>query len=376
MERDRSNRIIAYDSARAFAVIGMIFVNTIKIMDIRRLEPSWVDRTVNLITGRAAVIFVMLAGAGMLLSYDRTPTCDKVAFRQRMLMRAALLGSIGGLFMIVWNADILHFYAAYIMLGVILLDTSTSILINIIKKMVLISLPICMVVAYEIEGGQIYETLFMVYTPSPIIDYFFLSNYYPVFPWFCFFLMGMLLGHLERSPDKRVFKQIFAVSSIIFIGIEVFSSSLNTDALAGRWVDLDNPLWRAIILSEAFPVTPLFLFSAGASGLALISLLRLLEERSKRVRWLISWVALGRMSLTFYIFHILICDAYNRWVVHQQGNASGHQAIFFAIGFIIIGTLFASVWSYCFGRGPLEFGINKLTKFLSKSVIQSWQLKL
>ena len=71
MGRDRPNRIIAYDSARAFAVIGMILVYTIKMMDIRHLEPSWVDRTVNLTTGRAAVIFVMLAGACMILSYDR-----------------------------------------------------------------------------------------------------------------------------------------------------------------------------------------------------------------------------------------------------------------------------------------------------------------
>ena len=371
-----SNRIIAYDSARTVAVIGMIFINTIKILDIRHFESSWADRMVNLVTGRAAVIFVMLAGAGMILSYDRTSIRDKTAFRQRMLMRAALLGSIGGLFMMVWNADILHYYAGYILLGVILLDTSTSILINILKKMVLISLPICMVVAYEVEGGQIYETLFMACTPSLIADYFFLSNYYPVFPWFCFFLMGMLLGHLEMSPNKRIFKQIFTVSSILFLGIEVFSSSLNTDAVAGRWVDLDNPLWRSIILSEAFPVTPLFLFSAGALGLALISLLRLLEERPKRARSLISWVALGRMSLSVYIFHILICNTYNQWIVHQQGNASGHQAITFAIGFIMIGIVLASVWSYCFGRGPLEFGINKLTKFLSKPLIQSWQTKI
>jgi uncharacterized membrane protein YeiB len=53
---------------------------------------------------------------------------------------------------------------------------------------------------------------------------------------------------------------------------------------------------------------------------------------------------------------------------------SGHQALFFAIGFIVAGTLFAGAWSRRFKQGPIEWGMNRLTRFIPKAARPSWQL--
>lgn len=359
-------RILAYDRARALAVVGMIFVNTCKILDINRFKPWWVDTLVRLATGRAAVLFVMLAGAGMAMAYDRAPDSEKPLVRGRMIARASWLWVFGILLTMVWNADILHFYTAYILFGVLLLDGRTARLKKILAIITAASMLVCALVTYDYEGGQILEAVFDAGLSGLVANYFFFSNYYPVFPWFCFFLLGMLIGRLERSPEKRRFLLVLGASSLCFVGIELFSALLNAETIAGRWVDIEMPLWRAFSLSEAFPVGPLFVFSAGASGLAVISLLRLLPERPSSSGSFSPLAAFGRLSLTFYISHILIGHVYRRWMGNPNAIVPKDQALFFSTGFILAGIVFAAVWTRHFKRGPLEMVLDALSRLFLK----------
>jgi len=368
-----SNRILAYDRARALAVIGMIFVNTYKIMDINRFKPWWLDTLVRLVTGRAAVLFVMLAGAGIVLAYDRASDNEKRLVRGRLIARASWLWLFGMLLSVVWNADILHFYTAYILFGVLLLDRHTARLKTTLAIMAAASMIVCALVNYDYEGGQILEEGFDSGLPGLVVDYFFFSRYYPVFPWLCFFLLGMLIGRLERSPKRRRFAIAFVASGICFVGIELFSVLLNAETIAGRWVDIELPLWRAFTLSEAFPVGPLFVFSAGASGLAAISLLRILPERKPAAGSFSPLAAFGRLSLTFYISHILIGQVYRRWIIKPDAMVSNDQALFFATGFIAAGMAFAAVWTRHFNRGPLEKVLDALSRLFPKRRTASLQ---
>jgi uncharacterized protein len=361
-----SNRIVAYDHARALAVLGMIFVNTYKIMDINRFKPWWLDTLVRLATGRAAVLFVMLAGGGIVLAYDRACDNEKPLVRGRMIARASWLWLFGMLLTMVWNADILHFYTAYLLFGVLLLDRRTARLKKLLAIIAAVSMIVCALVTYDYEGGQILEEVFDSGLSGLVVDYFFFSTFYPVFPWFCFFLLGMLIGRLERSPEKMRFHLVFAASSICFVGIELFSALLNAETVAGRWVDIDLPLWRAFSLSEAFPAGPLFVFSAGASGLAAISLLRLLSERKSPRESFSPLAAFGRLSLTFYIAHILIGHVYRRWIGKPHAIVSNGQALLFSTGFILAGMVFAVVWTRHFKRGPLEMVLDALSRLFLK----------
>jgi uncharacterized membrane protein YeiB len=361
-----SNRLLAYDRARALAIIGMIFVNATHMMGINDLKPWWAEVLISFITGRAAAIFVMLAGAGMAMAYHRAPAITKPSLKTQMLIRAAALCMIGFLLMIVWDADILHFYTAYIIGGLLLLERPTRRLNKILVLLVAVSMPISALATYENEGGEIYWLPFGQGPLNLIADYLFLNEYYPVLPWFCFFLVGMLLGRLERSPEIWKFKIIFVGSIIVFMAVESLSAMLNAETVAGRWFDIEMPGWRAFSLSEAFPAGPLFFFSAGASSLALISFLRLLPERTHASGFPTPMVAFGRLSLTFYISHILVGYTYNRWAVNQYGLASSNQAVFFATIFILAGLVFANRWLRYFKRGPLETVVNALTSVFLK----------
>jgi uncharacterized membrane protein YeiB len=371
-----ANRIAAYDHARALAIIGMILVNTRMIMSQDVLDPWWVDTFIDLITGRAAVVFVMLAGAGMVMAYDRASVDARPVIKMRLIVRASLLYGIGLLLMPVWSADILHYYTAYIIGGVILLDVGTRWLRKILCVLVTLSIPLCILVVYEWEVGRIIETLV---SPGPLeglLDYFFFSNNYPVLPWICFFLAGMLLGRLERNPDKNRFQILFISSSIAFITTELLSALLNIEPITGRWFDIEEPGWRALGLSKAFPVGPLFLFSAGASGLALISFLRGLTVQTQVPPRPSRLSAFGRLPFTVYLSHILLGHAYNQWIVDQYGSASSRQALLFAVGFIIAANLFASVWTRFFMRGPLEMAMNALTQAIRKPAIADWRTEM
>jgi uncharacterized membrane protein YeiB len=366
-------RIDAYDHARAVAIIGMIVVNTRTIMNRHILEPWWIDSVIDLITGRGAAIFVMLAGAGMVMAYDRAPDDAKPLLRMRLVVRATLLFMIGFLLMTVWKADILHYYTAYIIGGVILLDRRARCLRKILIALVAVSIPVCTLVVYESEGGLIIETLVSTGPLAGLLDYFFLSSYYPVLPWMCFFLVGMLLGRLERNPGKRRFQILFIGSGIGFMTIELLSALLNAEPIAGRWFDIEEPGWRAFSLSEAFPAGPLFLFSAGAFGVALISFFRWVPIQMRVTARPSLLSALGRLSLTVYISHILLGHACHQWIVKPYGSASSSQTLLFAVGFILAATFFALVWTRCFMRGPLEMAMIALTNTIMKSTRTVWQ---
>lgn len=355
-----SKRILAHDRARAWAIIGMIFVNATKLMGTNSLKPWWADTMITFITGRAAAVFVMLAGAGIVMAYDRASDIAKPLLKTRLIIRASLLCMIGFLLKNVWNPDILHYYTAYIIGGVILLERSTNQLKKLLGMLVLASMPICALVTYDYEGGDIIGEIFDEGPLAVMVNYFFLSEHYPVLPWFCFFLAGMILGRLERLSGKGKFYSMFAGSSLLLIAIELLSTLLNAETITGRWFEIEMPEWRAFSLSEAFPVGPLFVFSAGASSLALISFLRLLPKRAQASGDLSPLVAFGRLSLTFYVTHILVGHAFFQWVTHQHGKASSNHTLFFATVFVLAGIVFADRWMRHFRRGPLETAMDTL----------------
>lgn len=347
-------RILAYDRARALAVIGMIFVNTSNMLGVCGIAPEWAGTIIDFICGRAAVVFVMLAGIGVTLAYDRASPAGRPGIRKRLLSRALWLGLAGILLFQIWEADILHFYAVYFLLGVWLLDVDTPRLVRLLKWVVAVSMPVCALLAFDYEGGDILGPVNDLPLALSFVAGYVVGVYYPVFPWFGFFVVGMLMGRLERSPDGAVHRWLAAGGIIGCTAVEVLSALLNAETTAGRWVDLGEPLWRALTISEAFPVNPLFVFSATASGVALIALCRLLPERRLAEGKPGPLVAFGRLSLTLYISHIIIASAYDTWIQKHFGAASSGQVLGFSASYIVSGMVFAFLWTRRFDRGPLE----------------------
>ena len=119
------NRIEGYDVARALAVFGMVLVNYKSTMGSEYLGPEKLVGILSFLDGRAAALFVVLAGIGIsLLTRQARETGDVAALtthRRTLLSRAFFFFVVGLVYWPIWPADILHFYGAYIALSVVFL---------------------------------------------------------------------------------------------------------------------------------------------------------------------------------------------------------------------------------------------------------------
>ncbi|MDP2647420.1 MAG: heparan-alpha-glucosaminide N-acetyltransferase domain-containing protein, partial [Desulfobacterales bacterium] len=122
------DRIFGYDIARTFALIGMVIISFWELAGEEANSPGWLNFFVEIIMGRAAVGFVMLAGVGLhLLTVDSCGSGDPkriLESRHHLMKRALFLFIIGILNSLIWPWDILHFYAIYFMITAYLLCAS------------------------------------------------------------------------------------------------------------------------------------------------------------------------------------------------------------------------------------------------------------
>ena len=112
-----NSRIIGIDIARALAVIGMVIVNFKVVLGEK--GDSWVKLLASVFDGKASATFVVLAGVGIALGTNsalRINDLSKLRVAQiKIAKRALFLFVIGLSYMVIWPADILHFYGVYML---------------------------------------------------------------------------------------------------------------------------------------------------------------------------------------------------------------------------------------------------------------------
>ena len=65
--KPESNRIIGYDLARGLAILIMVVINFKVMLSVNDTFPGWLSSAVDFMDRRAAVMLVMIAGAGISL---------------------------------------------------------------------------------------------------------------------------------------------------------------------------------------------------------------------------------------------------------------------------------------------------------------------
>ncbi len=348
-----SRRVPGYDLARALAVLGMVVVNYTSMLEISRFSPAWLEPAVDFIYGRAAVVFVMLAGVSVSLMTLRRPSPSDLRTLRKRLFRRSLLLLISGLALWPWwAADILHFYAVFIAVGAWAITWPEERLIRRTAAILLISLPVCaaLTAAYDLN-----DVLFpgdSVYNAALLLDYF-TSPYYSVFPWLGFFLTGMVLGRREPANDS-FWRRAGIVGALGCLGLELLSGAAVAWAARRGW-ELEGLWWGAFMRSEAFPATPLFVLSSAFSALAVIGFCRAIPVDGRRSRLgLNTLAACGRLSLSLYVAHIAWGILFKKWVAGPEIDAGSGEMFLAAAGFGIFSMLFAFMWFRHFQRGPLE----------------------
>ena len=98
-------RIAGYDLARGIAVFVMLFINFREVFALQDVSWPWLSDAIALFNRRAAVVLVMVSGAGVSLIFRNMGAKS----RRILLDRAVFLFLAGGLLSRIWSADILHF---------------------------------------------------------------------------------------------------------------------------------------------------------------------------------------------------------------------------------------------------------------------------
>ncbi|MBB5514102.1 putative membrane protein YeiB [Rubricella aquisinus] len=342
----QSNRLIGLDIARFCALVGMIIVN-FDVVVVRAGSPS--STLADLLQGRAAAMFVVLAGIGFALGMQRLAQREAI---RRTLIRSAALMAIGLANMAIFPADIIHYYAVYFLAALPLLWARTYLI-----ALLAATLPLLFVVltdVFDYEAGWDWETL--TYHGFWTIDGFarnlLFNGWHPVVPWLSFLLLGLMLARAPLAVPAVQMRMILGGLGVALI------AELASFLLVGSIAD---PELAEILLTEPLPPGPLY--SLAGSGWAVCAIGLCLRTAAALDRLHIARIILpaGQHTLTHYIAHIVIgmgtMEAFGR-----IGAGTGTEALIWAIAFSPMAVAASYLWSLRWRHGPFEGVVRALTR--------------
>ncbi len=352
------NRIISFDFARALAILGMMFVNYKIVFADPEQTSGLLNSFIALFEGRAAAVFLVLAGIGVSLMTKKgfenkdlkQRKNDKLALRKR----AVFLFILGMMLYYVfeWHADILHYYGVYMLLitGFIYMKQKN------IKKAVVMLLAITLIgqscFNYQLGWDINYTTYSDFSSISGFIRNTFFNGYHPVLPWLSFILIGLLIGRMDFSNMKYIRKIAFNTLLLALL-LELFSTLL---------IGFFNHQELVIYYFSTKPMNPSVMYVITASNWAVsfICFCHLFVEKMKGHFWVNMLSKAGEMALSHYVFHCTLVLIF----VYTMSGFTYQKPTFvvsLSVGVFFIMIIFSLFWRKKFKRGPLELLMRKLT---------------
>ncbi|PTL75166.1 DUF418 domain-containing protein [Vitiosangium sp. GDMCC 1.1324] len=298
-----SARIHGFDIARSLAICGMLVVHSVLVLGPPTERLSGLDRFVfNLCDGRAAATFVLLAGLGVGQLLART---EDSSHRRVLWRRAAFLGTLGVLNLVIWPGDILRLYGVAL-LAAPLLHRGSSRALTLLIAVLVLGFPVA---AAFIDWDARWEWATLTYrglwTPSGFVSNLVIDGFRPLIPWLAFFVLGLRLSRLDWR-DGGTARRMLLTGGVLLLVAELASMALIQ--LAGR-SSLASSLGpqgiAAILGTHSMPPMPQFILSAfGFAGLVIGVGFVLAEHLPAHARNAL--VSTGRLALTWYVSHILL----------------------------------------------------------------------
>jgi uncharacterized membrane protein YeiB len=359
-----TSRILGLDLARALAIFGMLTVNFRAVLTETQ-EPEWLLRLAEQVDGRAAALFVFLAGFGVsLLTRRSRESGDRVAVRSdRWLLwrRALFLFVLGLSFRQVWDFDILHFYGVYLFAAAFLISAPSRWLAGIATLLGLV-FPLLYYLLPSRFGIPFWGTNDGLYPGDLAIDIFF-QGYHPFAPWFAFLLLGMIVGRLDLG-DARLRHRLLLGGLLAVLVAETLAQALL--GLGGlKLAFAFAPMATVEQAADSFgtdPYPPMpFYVLAGAGWALAVTMTCLAAARRWGARpWLTPLIHAGQLALSVYVFHGTIGAWAPGWLGYEEplslGWVLGYCVLFYAAT-----VLLATHWRSRFARGPLESAMRWLT---------------
>ncbi len=247
-------------------------------------EPDWLSWLPGPIEGRSAPLFIILAGVGVaLMTTEAFETGDttRIALRRRTILKRSLfLFIVGYAHSLLWDADIVHYYAFYMSAGSLFLLASRRVLLLAAAISTLV-FPILFVL-FDYQTGWDFSTLSYMdlWSLEGSVRHIFFNGFHPVFPWVAFFFIGIWLGRgalLNAQSRRRFLTGALAMVVIVHVCAAVF------EHIPSPAQDQNLGLLVTLFLIEVLPPTPLYVVSTAASAIAVIILCFMLCEQVGRL---------------------------------------------------------------------------------------------
>ncbi|SNZ01964.1 DUF418 domain-containing protein [Flagellimonas pacifica] len=355
-------RIIGIDVARSLAIIGMIIVN-FKIAFGDHGNP-FLKSFVQLFEGKAAAIFVVLAGIGIAFMSNSALANNNLSklrlTRTKILKRALFLFVIGLLYTPIWEADILHFYGIYMLVALLVLGRSSKMVFWSGLSLVFIYPILLSVINYDINWDfQTFE-YYNFWTIHGFLTNLFVNGFHPVIPWAAFMLIGLWYGKQDLGNSKFINRSI-GISLSIFL-MTLVLSKLSIFILAEGNPVMENDL-KQILGTSPMPPLPFYMLTSGSFSIFMISLCIVLAKKFKKSPIIQLLKKTGQLALTFYVAHVVI----GMMIIYipdptKMGGYTINFSFIYALVFSFLCIVFAHFWTKFHKVGPLEWVMRSITK--------------
>lgn len=338
---DASRRLDGIDVARALAIVGMLLIH---------VGPSGIEdlpgRLYALSHGRAAVLFLLIAGVGVsLLARSRTVAALPGGLATQLAWRAALLLLMG-----LWlQAEvpglhiILQTYGMLYLLALVSVRLPGRWLLAVTAGCAIVG-PLTFLIG-RVHAPQVFNRSHVAFGDPPleVVQALVLAGPYPLLNAAVPFLLGLWLGRLDLRAGAVRLRMLSAGAATMLAGL--VATPLLHARFGEPWSFAD---WHYVLAAEPHSQMPLWLYPATATAVLVLVLCLWLADLAGR--WLYPLSALGRVALTFYVGHAL---ALNQWpdllLSDQPAAALGISAAITAVAMLA-----AMIWLRLVPRGPLE----------------------
>lgn len=375
----RRVRLTGVDFARGLAVAGMIAVHSLIASDDDG-NPTLMFR---LSAGHASAMFAVLAGVAIAFLSGRTrltPGPRSTGVVAGLAVRALVIGVIGltlGYTDIEYGAVILAYYAVMFVLAIPLIFLSTRTVTMIAVLNALLMPVLSQLVRPHLPAGlsrQLsWETL--LHQPITTVTDLLFTGEFPVLIWMTYVCVGVAVGRLDLRSTRVAGTLAGAGAALMLLASSISWMFLHPFEGADRLAEASDPAvvdeilafgsdgdvptdtWWWMAVGTPHTGTTLDLTATIGSTLMVLGLCLLLflvppPPVARMLRVVTApVVAVGTMSLTAYVCHIMFVnsdfDVYDPWEGYLRQ-------------LVVLGVA-AVAWRATAGRGPLEGLVTSIT---------------